>query len=659
MVSNVCQALLSNVSKFIIMTRSATIFVLLLLATNAFSQRKYTTEKTAKSKLVDMLRKGQRLYFNGQFDSSVAELERALKIDPLFIDAQIEWANVKNQQGKYAEAEFGYEKALSIDPGYLPGVIYSLAIVEFDQEKFSEAALHFDQYLKTGKGSPKSKSRAKMYLRNATFADQAIKNKVPFNPVNLGASINTSEDEYLPTLTADGQKLIYTAVRGRQEDFYISQKKEGVWLPAQPIESVNSQYNEGGQSISADGNFLAFTICNRPGGMGRCDLYFTEYINGSWTPVKNFGSPINSAAYESLPSISADAKTLYFNSDRKGGMGNLDVWMSRRQPNGRWGEPENLGTPVNTDQDEQAPFIHPDGQTLYFMSKGHPGMGAYDLYLSRKQPDGAWGEPQNLGYPINTKGNEGAFTVSLDGTTAFYASDIEGGFGKTDIHSFPLHEAARPQPVTYVKALVTDDETGDKLISKVEIIDLQTGQIHASSKTDQDGKFLITLPMGKDYALNVSKEGYLFHSENFALKEIKAINEPYEMNISLSPIPEVEGGEITVTKPVILKNVFFETGSAELKNESLTELNRLKKLLEENSAMNIQVGGHTDDVGSEEDNLNLSENRAKSVYVYLVNGGISERRLSYKGFGETKPIASNDTEEGRKKNRRTEFVVVQ
>lgn len=597
--------------------------------------------------------------FNGQQEAALQDLEKALEMDPTFIDAQIEWANVKNQERKYAEAEFGYEKALRIDPNYQPGVIFSLGIVEFDQGKFGEATGHFEQFLKQEKISEKSRSAAQRYLEKARFVAHALANPVPFEPKNLGPSINTADHEYLPSLTADGEKLIYTAVRRNQEDFFSSNNENGVWQKGQPITAVNTEYNEGAQSISADGKYLVFTVCERPG-IGRCDLCFSTFKDGKWTEVRVLPEPVNSPAYESLPSVSADGRTIYFTSDRKGGLGGLDIWVTSRQPDGKWGEPQNLGAPVNTPENDQAPFIHPDGHTLYFMSRGLPGMGEYDLYFSRKQPDGKWGEPQNLGYPINTKGNEGAFIVSLDGKTAYFASDMAGGFGKNDIYTFELHEAARPQPVTFVKATVSDAVSKQKLVAVVEFVDLATGQVHASSKTGSDGEFLVTLPAGKDYALNVSKEQYLFYSENFALADSGSLHKPFLLDIALTPIPAAAGmGDLPKADPVILKNVFFETGSAELKKESQVELSRLKKLLDVNPALHIQINGHTDDVGAESDNLTLSENRAKAVYSFLVAQGIAANRLKYKGFGESAPIADNATEGGKRQNRRTEFVVVE
>ncbi|MBI5917691.1 MAG: PD40 domain-containing protein [Bacteroidetes bacterium] len=656
------------------MIRFLPLFLLLFLCENTFAQKKYTTARTANGKLKTVFDRGLRMTFNGQLDDAVQDFEKALQMDATFIDAQIEWANVKNQQKKLAEAELGYEKAIAIDPAYEPNVFYSLAIMEFEQDKFEQSAVHFEYFLKnTPKISEKRKAAAESYLRNVRFAAEAIKNPVPYEPKNLGPNINTPNAEYLPTITADGEALIYTAVRGGQEDFYRSEKVNGQWQRGEPITAVNTPNNEGAQSISADGKFLVFTACHRRDGMGGCDLFFAELKNDKWTAVRNLGAPVNTPGWESQPSISADGKTLFFTSERRGGLGSKDIWVSYRQANGKWGEPQNLGAPVNTTGEDQSPFIHSDGQTLYFMSNGHPGMGGFDIYLSRRQPDGKWGEPQNLGYPINSEGNEGALSVSLDGKTAFFATDLlkvrEGvsafenpqGEGTTDIYSFEMPERDRPQPVTFAQATVTDALTKQTLIAEVEFMDLATGQVFASATTEADGKFLVTLPAGKDYALNVSKEKYLFYSENFALTEASTLDKPFLLDIALTPIPGsmADAGSPASGKPIVLKNVFFETGSAELKKESLTELNLLKKLLDDNPSLKIQINGHTDTVGSDADNATLSENRAKAVHGFLTQNGIGVNRLKFKGFGETSPIASNDTEVGRRQNRRTEFIVIE
>ena len=310
------------------------------------------------------------------------------------------------------------------------------------------------------------------------------------------------------------------------------------------------------------------------------------------------------------------------------------------------------------------------------MSNGHPGMGGFDLYYSRKQSDGTWGKPVNLGYPINTEAEESTLVISLDGKTAYFASDrvltendTDQNRKKTtglDLYSFELYPEARPKPVTFVSGNITDSETKKPLVSRVEIIDMSTGEIHAAVNSDTDGFFLITLPTGKNYAFNVSKPAYVFHSEHFALEESKETNDPYNLEIELLAVPEVEVAVVTTEipaadlekfKPTVLRNVFFDTGSAELRPESFTELNKLKAFLNENQAIQIQVNGHTDNVGSDTNNLTLSDNRAKAVFNYLVENGIDSKRMTYKGYGETSPIETNDTDIGRQANRRTEFMV--
>lgn len=657
------------------MIRLLSLFLFACLLSPAIAQKKFTTVKTANDKLKTVFARGNRMFDLGQMEDAAQDFEKALKMDPSFIDAQIQLANVRYSEGRLKEAKLGYEKALAIDSLYEPGIYYSLGIVEFDQTNHEAAAAQLSHYLKIAtKISPGRKANAEKYLRNAAFAADAFKHPVPFEPKNLGPNINTPNAEYLPTLTADGQSLIYTAVRGGQEDFYRSEKVNGEWQPGKPIEAVNTPNNEGAHSISADGKFLVFTACHRRDGLGGCDLFFAELKNGKWAAVRNLGAPVNTAGWESQPSLSSDGKTLYFTSDRKGGKGGKDIWLSQRQPNGQWGAPINLGDPVNTPGDEQSPFIHADGQTLYFMSNGHPSIGGFDLYLARRQspcstPCPEWGIPQNLGYPINTEGNEGALSVSLDGKTAFFATDVLNvkngtsshdnpqGKGATDIYSFDLPERDRPVAVTYVKAIVTDMVTQKPLVAKIELLDLATGKVFATAMTEADGAFLVTLPAGGNYALNVSKEKYLFYSENFALNQPGTMDKPFLLDIALTPIT-AEGALPAAAKPIVLKNIFFETGSASLRSESLLELNRLKALLDENPSLKIQINGHTDNIGSDTDNLKLSNDRAKAVYDHLIKNGIDANRLKYKGFGEANPSASNDTEEGRRQNRRTEYELI-
>ena len=636
---------------------------LLLLAFPALSQTTYTTVKTTNPKSAKNYDHAITMIELGQLEEAHKLLRRAIDGDSLFVDAYIQTAGVRHDQGFLAEAELLFERALQLAPAYRKSVWLQLGLTEWKQDKFDQAEDHFKMYLSLEPTNQQDIALAETYLQRCSFSAAAMRNPVPFEPRKLGPGVNSENDEYLPSLTADGETLIFTRVTGNDENFFLSRPSpEGVWTTATPIDRVNTPQNEGAQTVSPDGKLLIFTACNRQGGAGRCDLYMTQYTNGQWSEVQNIGEPVNSGAWESQPSLSGDGNALFFASDRRGGKGGKDLWVSYRQADGTWGMPQNLGDSLNTREDEQGPFIHPDGQTLYFMSEGHPGMGGADIFFSRKRPDGTWGKPVNMGYPINSKSDEGLLVVSLDGKTAYFASNRPDlnptlGFGRPtyDIFTFDLYEAARPSPVTYVKAIVRDAISGQPLQATAEIIDLQTGLTASSSATGKEGEFLIVLPTGKNYALNVSRPKYLFYSDHFELKEPSSAEKPYLLEIGLQPIPG--NGVATEGKAIVLKNVFFAFGSAALLPESIAELEKLKKLLADNPGLRIQINGHTDNVGSDEANQVLSQQRAKAVYSYLAEQGIDKTRLRFKGFGETLPVDTNDTDEGRQNNRRTEFVV--
>lgn len=640
------------------------------------SKGNYITKKTATGKAKKAFDKGMTYNISGNDSKALDEFSKALKAAPNFIDAQIQWSALMNSKKNYAAAEKGFEKVLALDPSYSSKVVYVLGLVELKQGKSAEGIEHLKQYVAS---KPKNKillAKAERKIKDETFSAAAKANPVPFEPKSLGNLLNTTDQEYLPSLTADESILVFTKKIRGQEDFYLSKKVDNVWQEGIPLDDINTPNNEGAQNITPDGKFLVFTKCDsRKDGYGSCDIYFSEVKNGRWTAAANIGAPINSRDWESQPSLSADGQTLYFASRRRTGLGKSDIWLSNRNAEGKWSHPKLLSDKINTKGDDQSPFIHPDGQTLYFMSNGHPGMGGFDLYYSRKQSDGTWGDPINLGYPINTEAEESTLVISLDGKTAYYSSDrilsengtIQSGINPTglDLYSFELYPEARPQPVTYVRGNITDAETNKPLVSRVEIMDMSTGKIHAAVNSDSDGSFLITLPTGKNYAFNVSKPAYVFHSEHFALEESKETNDPYELAIGLRAVPEVitststeiPAADLEKFKPTVLRNVFFDTGSAELRSESFTELNRLKTFLDDNPDIKIQLNGHTDNVGSDTNNLTLSDNRAKSVFNYLVKNGIDSKRMTYKGYGETSPIETNDTDAGRQANRRTEFMI--
>ena len=624
----------------------------------------YITRKTADGKAKEWYDKGMTLYQQGDNEKAYEAFDKAAQAAPTFIDAHIQKGAALYDLKKLGEAKSAFEQALQIDEAYNSRVLYTLGLADWQLDDFESSAGWFKRFLEIETKNEALRTKAKRYFENASFAAVAVKTPVPFAPENLGAGVNSGSLEYLPSVTADAETLVFTRRIGRQEDFYVSRQVDGKWDTATPIEEINTDENEGAQVISADGRLLVFTACNRPGAQGSCDLFFSVWRNGRWSKPANIGPPINTKGWESQPSLSADGRTLLFSSDRPGGLGGKDIWISYQQSNGRWSEPVNMGAPINTPYDDQAPYLHADGRTLYFMSNGLPGMGEDDLYVTKWEGQ-AWSTPQNLGYPINTKASEGALAVSLDGKYAYFTSDRqENGqnFGGLDLFRFELPAAVQPNPVTYVKARVTDAATGAPLEAGLYFRNLETGKAFLRARTAEDGAFLVCLPAGRDYALEVKQDGYLFHSENFALADSSNPGKPYLLEIALQPIPAAgtNGTENTLAneaKPVVLRNVFFETGSAELLPASTTELDQLVGLLQENPTLHIRIEGHTDNVGSDEDNQNLSENRAKSVHNYLIGKSIDAARLSYRGFGETQPIDTNDTTEGRRNNRRTAFVI--
>jgi outer membrane protein OmpA-like peptidoglycan-associated protein len=435
----------------------------------------------------------------------------------------------------------------------------------------------------------------------------------------------------------------------------VSNLDQNEWLPAEPMKSINTPYNEGAQSISADGKLLFFTACTQSDGYGSCDIYFSKNNAGAWTKPKNAGEPVNTAAWESQPSISANGEFLYFVSNREGGNGSMDIWRCRL--NGfyasgepRWSKPQNLGEMINTSGNETSPFIHADGKTLYFASDKLMGLGGYDIFYSRLTNDTVWKTPVNMGYPINTHKDEQGLIVDASGIRAYYSSDRPGSKG-LDIYQFDLYEKARPTPVSYVQGKVFDKTCGFPLCAQIELIDLDKNKLIAKKESCwEKGEFLMCLPLGNEYAFNVSRSGYLFHSENFALKQARNADDPFQLDI---PLNAIEVGNATV-----LRNIFFETAKYELLPNSKVELGKLIDFMAKNPQVKIEIGGHTDDVGSKELNEELSQNRAQSVYNYLVENGVGASRLSYQGYGFSVPLAGNDTAEGRAQNRRTEFKVV-
>lgn len=664
-------------------TKLTSIFLLMIaLCGQAFAQNTpWSTYKTTTSKAKQHFDQARDFLRTGQIAEALKKADAAYKADPKFLDALLLKASAYNVNNQLAEAEEVLENVIKIDENYDPDIWFSVAQTERKQEKFTEATIHYDKFLASKSTNTAARKQTQDNIEQCRFIGNAMANPVPFEPKALSASINTSiHSEYLPCLTADQNTLVFTRRSNDNEDFYISQKIEGEWQEAIEIPNVNTTMNEGAQSISADGRYMVFTACNRRDGMGSCDLFFSELTEKGWSKPQNMGEPISTRAWESQPSLSADGNILYFASSRAGGQGGNDIWVSSRIK-GKWQTPINAGAAINTTGDDEGPFIHQDNQTLYMMSNGRPSIGGYDLYFARKGADGTWQTPQNMGYPINSKRDEGGLIISLDGKKALMASDRKykdaagkgsvfnttgkerlnlSGRTETDIYEFDLYEAARPKAVTYVEGKVYDAQTLNNLQAKIDISDVATGQVISSITSNWKGEFLLCLPAGKNYAFTVQRAKYAFYSNNFALAEQLLEEKPFHLDVPLIPITAgvATTSSAIPSKTVVLKNVFFETGSAKLLPVSITELDRLKSMLDENPSLRIQLNGHTDDVGAHNDNMTLSSNRAKAVQDYLIQKGINSNRLTSRGFGETRPIVSNDTPEGRQENRRTEFEIV-
>lgn len=543
-----------------------------------------------------------------------------------------------------------------------PEMLFYLGNYEFYMGNIKEAN---DAHTKFLKLMPKSNvtDKAKFQIKRCEYALNMMRSPVEFNPINLGEGINSDCDEYYPYISPNDSIMIFTrkvplykganpASDNTQEDFYISYLTDEGWSKAEPLKgNVNTRQNEGAQTVTADGKYLVFAACNRPNGKGSCDLYYSEWKNGEWTQARNL-TEINTMFWESQPSISPDGRVLYFASERQDGYGNSDIYVSYRRPDGFWSKPQPLDTTINTPMAETSPFIHPDGRTLYFCSNGHLGVGGFDIFVSRLDENGQWTKPQNLGYPINTTRNEIGLVVSSSGKKAYITSSREGGYGLHDLYEFDLPVSAQADEVSYFKGYVKDAETGKPLSVKCEVVDLEHNKVTYSITSDSlDGSFLLGLPKGKMYGLYFSSKGYLFHTEQVQLERLYSKQSAFNKDIKLQ--------KIRPGMRMVLPNIFYDTDSFRLKPSSFAELDKVVAFLKEHPNVKIEIGGHTDNTGSDSHNKSLSEKRAKSVYEYLIQKNISPARLSYVGYGSQQPIATNNTAEGKAMNRRTEMKILQ
>lgn len=599
-----------------------------------------------------LFEKAEQSYGRRDYTQAIKYIDEVLKQNPNYLNAYLLKGDIYYDLKKQDLAADAYIQAIRIDSLSFPPVFYILAGLQFDMERFDDAKRNYMIYLGF---NPKSQAEIQKAERNIRLCDvrsELKKHPVPFNPVNLGPNVNSDGYEYINSVSLDEELLLFTRKGtgpNEHESFYHSGKVSGSWRLAQAMDPpVNSPGNQGALCLSPDGMLLFMTCCSRRDTYGTCDLYVSRRRGTQWSEPLNLGETVNSAAWDSQPCLSSDGRTLYFVSTRRGGFGGSDIWKSTLLPSNEWSQPVNLGDTINTSSNEMAPFIHQDGKTLYFSSTGHPGMGGADLFMSRLSANGGWSTPLNIGYPVNTKNDEINLVINAGGDAAYISSAKEGGYGNTDIYRFELPVDVRPAKVTYVKGKVYDKTDHHPLAATFELIDLQNGQTVVSSMSDvTDGTFILSLPVDKDYALNVSCTGYLFYSMNFS---VSGGREPLLLDVPMQPV--------LVGEKVVLKNIFFDTDKYELKPESSAELDKLFSFMGKNPSLRIEIGGHTDNVGSDAHNLELSQNRADAVFNYLVDKGIARERMTARGYGKSLPVDTNDTPEGRANNRRTEFKVL-
>ena len=494
------------------------------------------------------------------------------------------------------------------------------------------------------------------------FRKQAYANPKDFEPVRLNNSINTDGLEYLPALNAENNMMVFTRRNKRSEktwsdeDLYMAELgDDNSFNNVTPLDELNTPLDEGAFCYSPDGRILIFASRDRKEGYGGFDLYISFLKNGKWSKPRNMGSKINTRYWESQPTVANNNRTVYFSSSRPGGYGKKDIWKIEIQEDNTWGDVVNLGPNINTKDDEASPFLHPDNQTLYFRSKGHVGLGDFDIFISRNE-NGDWSKAENLGYPINSKGSEGALFIDLKGEYAYYSSDAHSIDQHLDIYKFKLPESIRPKAVSFVKIRVLDSETSLPIEASATITSIGNNSRQTIKYADEKGYMISTLQKGK-YNLTVDKPGYIFFSEHIVVENINTSNNAQLIEVLLQKVPEQIEDDYS-SEPIVLNNIFFASGSAELLSESDFEIKKLTSFLNGMPEVKIQIIGHTDDIGDDKTNQILSEKRAQAVYDALISEGIDPARLSYLGLGESTPIADNNTEEGRRINRRTEFVVL-
>lgn len=620
--------------------RKAFFIALILTSEAGFAQ-------TYSKRAVKLTEKAEEAVKLREFSEAKALLRKAIDADPSYGIAYLRLATIYSVYLQADSAVLYYNRLAQVAPDQvneklwarIAGLNYEVGNYDLAQNAISRVP------------NPDS-----LLLKSILFSSQAVAKNVSLEIEALPRAINAYMLQYFPVLTVDENTIIYTKRDANHpsadEDMVISVRINGEWIPSQSISPViNSPFNEGACTISADGSMLIFTSCEGRESFGSCDLYITYRQGNKWSKPENLGSSVNSRYWDSQPALSADGRVLYFASNRPGGQGKRDLWFSALSGTG-WGEPQNLGASINTPYDETTPFIHVNNDLLFFSSEGHPGLGGFDLFFSERKTDG-WSRATNLGYPINSTEDELSLFINATGSTGYYAVEkSEGGTTvSTNIVKFKVpFDSLVKKKSSYVTGRVQDVLTGKPLGAGLRMSNLNdTTDTYLVKSDSVSGRYFLVLSEGNEYGVFIQRQGYLFEDIRFEAQESTALM-PDTLDIFLRPIQKGES--------LTLENIYFEFNQHELNPKSLVELNEIVEYLKQNPSLRFQIQGHTDNVGDEGYNRGLSEKRAETVYAYLLRMGIEKDRMQYKGFGSSEPLAANSSEEGRKKNRRITFEVI-
>lgn len=638
-----------------------TFLIVSLFAVSVACAQDLPAQMTAEENLA----RGRDLYNANSVHQAIPFFQEAVRLAPTMPEALYFLGVVYRYTMNYEGAVQQFKKLESVSPDYFPWFYYEEGVSYEGLKQFDNAVKSYQTFIAKSSNDPTRTN----YLHQARFRINYIQKQKDLAKIKptiqeaskMGLSVNSKFDDYMPAMDPTGTKIYFTSkrlggitpedasMREGDEDIYFIEKINGQWGAPQALPSpINSPTNEGAACFSADGQLMVYTGCTRSDGIGNCDLYIATLEGDHWTQPKNMGNVVNSQEWDSQPTISPDGNRIIFCSARAGGYGAEDLYMIEKNSFGEWGPPMNLGGVVNTPFSDDSPFLAQDGKTLYFGSKGHPGFGGYDIFKTTYE-NGKWSEPVNMGKPLNTEGDDNYFTIGGAGEKGYFSSNR--GEGQVDLYEISIPAEMRPQTTVVVEGVVTDAKTKKDVDALVTVEDLNSGELLAVNRSNSaTGKYLVVLLAGRTYSVSASKDGYFFHSERFDVP-LTGKYETIEKNISLRPFEKGAS--------VVLNNIFFETGKATLSNQSRLELEKAITLLNANPKMKIEIGGHTDNVSDDAFNLKLSQDRAKSVRDYLIKGGIAPVRLVAKGYGESAPIETNDTEAGRQSNRRTEFKILE